>query len=67
MDPRQPSFSMLTSPTIKILSDDLEKESQKVRSMYEQGSNFDWEDGSDIAMANQTNIGEVLAKEGLST
>lgn len=36
---------MLASPAIKVLSEDLEKESQKVRSMYEQGSNFDWQDG----------------------
>lgn len=40
---RQPSFSMLASPSIKVLSEDLEKESQKVRSMYEQG--YDWQDG----------------------
>lgn len=42
---RQPSFSMLASPSIKVLSDDLEKESQKVRSMYEQGTGYDWQDG----------------------
>ncbi|TVY56023.1 TBC domain-containing protein, partial [Lachnellula suecica] len=42
---RQPSFSMLASPSIKVLSDELEKESQKVRSMYEQGTDFDWQDG----------------------
>lgn len=42
---RQPSFSMLASPPINVLSDDLEKESQKVRSMYEQGSSLDWQEG----------------------
>ncbi|TVY38996.1 TBC domain-containing protein [Lachnellula occidentalis] len=42
---RQPSFSMLASPAISVLSDDLEKESQKVRSMYEQGSSLDWHEG----------------------
>ncbi|TVY26487.1 TBC domain-containing protein [Lachnellula hyalina] len=42
---RQPSFSMLASPAINVLSDDLEKESQKVRSMYEQGSSLDWQEG----------------------
>ena len=42
---RQPSFSMLASPAINVLSHDLEKESQKVRSMYEQGSSLDWQEG----------------------
>ncbi|TVY40948.1 TBC domain-containing protein [Lachnellula subtilissima] len=41
----QPSFSMLASPAINVLSDDLEKESQKVRSMYEQGSSLNWQEG----------------------
>jgi hypothetical protein len=54
---RQPGISMIGSPTIKLpLSDDLEKESQKVRSMYEQGSAFDWEDGKYSAMAKQSNF-----------
>jgi hypothetical protein len=48
---------MIASPTIKLpLSDDLEKESQKVRSMYEQGSDFDWEDGKYPAMAQPSNF-----------
>ncbi|EDO03221.1 hypothetical protein SS1G_05701 [Sclerotinia sclerotiorum 1980 UF-70] len=56
---RQPSFSMLatTSPTIKVLSDDLEMESQKVRSMYESGSGFDWRDGKDDATDNRLTVG----------
>jgi hypothetical protein len=36
---------MLVTPSTTALSDDVEKESQKVRSMYEQGSNFDWREG----------------------
>ena len=52
---------MLASPTIKVLSDDLEKESQKVRSMYEQGTDFDWEDG--VYSATSPNIGEVLSQD----
>jgi hypothetical protein len=36
---------MLASPNIAILPDEVEKESQKVRSMYEQGSIPLWEDG----------------------
>jgi hypothetical protein len=48
---------MIASPTIKLpLSDDLEKESQKVRSMYEQDSAFDWEDGKYSAMAKRSNF-----------
>ncbi|KAJ8058098.1 hypothetical protein OCU04_012957 [Sclerotinia nivalis] len=56
---RQPSFSMLatTSPTIKVLSDDLEMESQKVRSMYESGSGFDWRDGKEDTIDNRLTVG----------
>jgi hypothetical protein len=53
---RQPSFSMLASPSIRVLSDDLEKESQKVRSMYETGSKDDWQDGRYSATASQPHI-----------
>jgi hypothetical protein len=60
---RQPSFSMLASPSIKILSDDLEKESKKVRSMYEQGSGLDWEDGKYAAMFKRSNIEEPVVEE----
>jgi hypothetical protein len=35
---------MLASSTTRVLSEDLERESQKVRSMYEQGTMY-WEDG----------------------
>lgn len=49
-------MSMLVSPTVKILSDDLEKESQKVRSMYEQGSNLDWEAGAYSGISERLNI-----------
>ncbi|KAM0161414.1 hypothetical protein ACHAPG_002343 [Botrytis cinerea] len=56
---RQPSFSMLatTSPSIKVLSEDLEMESQKVRSMYESGSGFDWRDGKDDTIDNRLTAG----------
>jgi hypothetical protein len=40
---RQPSFSMLVTPSTKSLPDDVEKESQRVRSMYEQ--DYDWREG----------------------
>jgi hypothetical protein len=60
---RQPSFSLLASPSIKILSDDLEKDSKKVRSMYEQGIGLDWEDGKYAPMAKRANVGEALAEE----
>ncbi|KAF4628602.1 hypothetical protein G7Y89_g9553 [Cudoniella acicularis] len=59
----QPSFSMLATPSVKLLSDDVEKESQKVRSMYEQGTtNFDWHDGKFSANAD-LNIGKNRATE----
>jgi hypothetical protein len=66
---RQPGLPMNTSPTIKLpLSDDLEKESQKVRSMYEQGSAFDWEDGKYSAMAKRSNFeNEPAVEEELAT
>lgn len=60
---RQPSFSMLASPSIKILSDDLEKESKKVRSMYEQGGGLDWEDGKYAAMTKRANVEDPLVEE----
>jgi hypothetical protein len=34
---------MLATPSVKLLPDDIEKESQKVRSMYEQ--DYDWREG----------------------
>lgn len=46
-----------TSPSIKVLSDDLEMESQKVRSMYESGSGFDWRDGKDDTIDNRLTAG----------
>jgi hypothetical protein len=52
---RQPSFSMLASPSIKVLSDDMEMESKKVRSMYEAGSGLDWEDGMFPSMDDRLN------------
>jgi hypothetical protein len=64
---RQPSISMIGSPTIKLpLSDDLEMESQKVRSMYEQGSAFNWEDGKYSAMAKGSNSEDELVVEAES-
>lgn len=57
---RQPSVSMLATPTplAKILSEDVEIESQKVRSMYEQESP-QWEDGKNASMAQRVQPGEA--------
>lgn len=52
---------MVDSPTIKLLSDDVELESQRVRSMYEPVTNYDWEAGTSPAAANSRNIEEILA------
>jgi hypothetical protein len=60
---RQPSLSMLASPSIRILSDDLEKESKKVRSMYEQGAGLDWEEGKYAAMTKRANVEDALVEE----
>jgi hypothetical protein len=43
------------SPSIRVLSTDLEMESQKVRSMYESGSALDWRDGKDATAENRLN------------
>jgi hypothetical protein len=54
---------MLASPSTKILSDDLEKESKKVRSMYEQGTGLDWEDGKHAVAAQRANVEEPVVEE----
>lgn len=58
---RQPSFSMLASPSIRVLSDDLEMESKKVRSMYEAGSGLDWEEGRFQSMDDHLNAEQETA------
>jgi len=63
---RQPSMSMLVSPTVKILSDDLEKESQKVRSMYDQGANLDWEAGAYSGIAERLEVNQSRPDSGSS-
>jgi hypothetical protein len=60
---RQPSFSVIASPSIKLLSDDLEKDSKKVRSMYEQGAGLDWEHGKYASLTKRANVEEPLAEE----
>lgn len=59
---RQPSLSMFASPSIKILSGDVDEESKKVRSMYEAGENLDWNDGRFSSMDDSVNYGQE-AKE----
>ena len=56
---------MLASRSVPVLSDDLEKESQKVRSMYEQGSSVNWEDGKTPAHFRRSNLddGPVVEEE----
>jgi hypothetical protein len=62
---RKPSFSLIISPSPQLLSDDLEMESQKVRSMYEAGANLDWHHGRNSAMETRPNIEEegILEEE----
>lgn len=58
---RQPSFSLLISPSPKVLPDELEIESQKVRSLYDTGVTLDWQDGSDSTIDGRTAVN--VAKE----
>lgn len=58
-----PSFSLLVSPSPKALSDEVELESQKVRSMYEAGSSLDGNSGRSSVVESQFNIEEEESKE----
>lgn len=60
---RQPSFSLLVSPSPKALSDELELESQKVRSMYESGCNYDWHQGINHAIETPAPVDEAEEEE----
>ena len=60
---RPPSFSMLASPSTKVLSDDLEEESKKVRSMYEAGSELDWQNGGLSSMDNRLKAEQETSAE----
>jgi hypothetical protein len=59
-----PSFSLLVSPSPKLLSDDVEMESQKVRSMYEAGSILDEISEQSSAIGSQSNIKEEEEPKG---
>ena len=54
---------MLASPSIRVLSDDLEMESKKVRSMYEAGSGLDWKNGRLASMDDRLNVEQDTAAE----
>lgn len=54
---------MLASPSIKMLSDDLEMESQKVRSLYEASSGLDWQDGAFASMDDCLHTEQEIAAE----
>lgn len=56
---------MLVSPSPKLLSDDLEQESQKVRSMYESGNNYDWHEGKNPSIETPAPINELEEEERL--
>jgi hypothetical protein len=60
---RQPSFSMLASPSIKILSDDVDEESKKVRSMYEASENLVWNEGRFSSMDDRLNPEQEVKTE----
>ena len=54
---------MLASPSIKVLSEDVEAESQKVRSMYEQGAGLDWNDGRISTLAKTVTVEDPVVEE----
>jgi hypothetical protein len=60
---RQPSFSMLATTNGSNLSEELERESQKVRSMYEVGPGLDWQDGRWSVTGDRTLVGEDAVVE----
>ncbi|KAF6798214.1 tbc domain protein [Colletotrichum musicola] len=49
------SLSVMATPSIRVLSADVELESRKVRSLYEPGDSINWEDG-----ARPSDVGERL-------
>jgi len=42
-----PSISLFVTSTPTLLSEDVERESQKVRSMYESGTDYSWPEGDE--------------------
>ena len=52
---------LAASTRSKILSDELEKESQKVRSMYEIGNSMSWVNGRLSSAENQSGVIEEEA------
>lgn len=63
---RQPSLSMIAAMNSRILSSELEEESQKVRSMYEspEGPSLNWRDGRTSALGEVEKIHEDAGEEG---
>jgi len=59
---RMPSFSLLVSSSPKILSEDVQLESQKVRSMYESGTTCDWQDGK-TELDSLPKIDKIIGEE----
>jgi hypothetical protein len=56
---RQPTLSMLATSTYNSsLSEELERESQKVRSMYEIGQSTDWRNGRVSTIGNHNSLDE---------
>lgn len=45
------------------LSDDVERESQKVRSMYESGTSYNWRDGGDPLIDTLINVNETAVDD----
>jgi hypothetical protein len=48
-----PQANVPSVPSIRVSSMDVERESQKVRSLYESGDDLNWEDGGRVSFAER--------------
>jgi hypothetical protein len=48
-----PQADVPSVPSIRVSSMDVERESQKVRSLYESGDDLNWEDGGRVSFAER--------------
>lgn len=51
-------------PSIRVVSMDVEKESQKVRSLYESGEGLDWQDGGRLSFCERLEPTEEVPSDG---
>ena len=64
---RLPSFSLLVSSTPTVLSEDIERESQKVRSMYVSGTNYNSPEGDESPIESRIKVDESANEDTFQT